>query len=953
MSRLACIILSSLLAGCAATLEPPSIGDLHDPHETMNAERLKLMVSARLPREKFDKGAPPVIAPDGSPSIDAAAALTHYRDLVNETADDPAYREALRRLADMELEIAENANDTAANAVSGRDEAQSAIGHYQKYLNHYPDDGNNERVLYQLAKAYDLSGQMADALAVLERLLREYPRGLYTEEALFRSGEMHFSLRETAAAELAFSTLLNNYPDSIFYQRALYMDGWSLYLESRYQESLHRFYSLLERKLGTDQTHITALGENLPGQDRALLEDSLKVICLSLSYLGETVPVDSLIAPIAARPYETLVYRRLGEFYLEKDRYGDAANAFLGLARHDPGHAMAPQFHQYAVAAYRRGGFHDLFLDAKSQFVALYGVDSPYWRAHDARSHDGIRPYLEKDISDLAAHYHALARRGDAAKDFDAAIKWYAEFLKTSPSGPQAAEMNFLLAECLHDAKRSREAIAQYERTAYEYPPHKNGAEAGYAALLSYWQVLPALSEEEKTEWRRTTIASALRFSDHYPKDARVNSVLAKAVEALYVLHDYAAAIVAAQRLLDRPVNKDEDTRANTWALLGHAQFETSDYANAEKAYNTALAQLAATDPRRPGLIENLAASIYKQGEQRRADGDLRSAVASFLRIDQAAPAIWIAAQYDAAAALITLADWPTAASVLEDLRRRQLGDARLQNGVKEKLVFVYMQSGKKYQAAREMEGLASAANDEKRRRDIIWEAAALYQSLDASKDAIRLYTHYVDAFPSAVADTIEARYQLSVLYAQQEYFDKSLYWSQEIIKADQAAGAARTDRTRLLAGEASLRIAQTHLQAYQDARLALPLETSLKTKKILMEKAIASYTQALEYQVADVTTAATFQLGGIYAHFAKAIMSSDRPRGLSNEELEQYAILLEEQAFLFEEQAIKVHEMNLRHISDGIYDAWIKESLRALASLYPIRYAKTELNESYFDDLQ
>ena len=65
----------------------------------------------------------------------------------------------------------------------------------------------------------------------------------------------------------------------------------------------------------------------------------------------------------------------------------------------------------------------------------------------------------------------------------------------------------------------------------------------------------------------------------------------------------------------------------------------------------------------------------------------------------------------------------------------------------------------------------------------------------------------------------------------------------------------------------------------------------------------------------------------------------------------EQYNILLEDQSYLFQEKAIQLHEANIKHIADGIYDDWIKDSLKALAILYPMRYAKTEESEIFFDD--
>ena len=144
--------------------------------------------------------------------------------------------------------------------------------------------------------------------------------------------------------------------------------------------------------------------------------------------------------------------------------------------------------------------------------------------------------------------------------------------------------------------------------------------------------------------------------------------------------------------------------------------------------------------------------------------------------------------------------------------------------------------------------------------------------------------------------------------------------------------------------------IAQSLMKDFRNAKLTLPLKKSLKIKKALMEKAIAIYKNALEYQVAEVSTAATYQLGSIYDHFSKAILASDRPPGLSAAELDQYNILLEDQSYLFQEKAIGLYETNLGHIGDGIYDDWIKNSLKALADLYPLRYAKTEESELYFD---
>jgi Flp pilus assembly protein TadD len=73
--------------------------------------------------------------------------------------------------------------------------------------------------------------------------------------------------------------------------------------------------------------------------------------------------------------------------------------------------------------------------------------------------------------------------------------------------------------------------------------------------------------------------------------------------------------------------------------------------------------------------------------------------------------------------------------------------------------------------------------------------------------------------------------------------------------------------------------------------------------------------------------------------------MSSERPKKLSAEALEQYNALLDEQSFPFEEQAIAIHEINAKRVLDGVYDDSVRASFKALAELKPARYGKTELS--------
>jgi len=144
------------------------------------------------------------------------------------------------------------------------------------------------------------------------------------------------------------------------------------------------------------------------------------------------------------------------------------------------------------------------------------------------------------------------------------------------------------------------------------------------------------------------------------------------------------------------------------------------------------------------------------------------------------------------------------------------------------------------------------------------------------------------------------------------------------------------------------MHLARPLVKRFKQARLNIPLKKSLKKKKKLMKNALKVYADVIKYQIAEITTESTYYVAEIYHHFANALLQSQRPKGLSGEELEQYDILLEEQAYPFEEKTIAMHSTNIKRTKDGIYDRWIRSSLKALAKLQPVRYSKKEKIENY-----
>ena len=114
------------------------------------------------------------------------------------------------------------------------------------------------------------------------------------------------------------------------------------------------------------------------------------------------------------------------------------------------------------------------------------------------------------------------------------------------------------------------------------------------------------------------------------------------------------------------------------------------------------------------------------------------------------------------------------------------------------------------------------------------------------------------------------------------------------------------------------------------------------------MDAALEAFGRLVDYEVGEVTAAATFYMAELYFDFSRALNESERPTDLDPAELQDYEAALEEEAFPFEEKAIEVHEKNLELMAAGVYNPWIEKSLARLAVLMPGRYAKAEASSGF-----
>ncbi len=513
------------------------------------AEAAAQRKSQATPTLKDLRGREVVVQPDERVEVAPEQVIRQYERVLEIGTSDPRLQaEALRRLGDLKLEVDEAARggDVAAGADLPR--LREAIKIYESLLVAYPDSPRNDQVLYQLARAYEADARPAEALAVLDRLVRTYPNSSRLPEAQFRRGEIHFSSSRYAEAERAYGALVALGPGSAFYEQGLYKQGWSLFKQGHSDESTATLLNLLDRILVKDAR--LQPRETLSKPEQELADDTFRVLAVTFADYEGPATLDSTMARRGVPVYGHLLYAALGDLYLEKERYQDAALAYAAFVKQRPDDHNAPLLQVRAIEAYQKGGFDSLVLEGKRDFVDRYALTSTFWISRTPQEAPEVVAVLKSNLKDLAQYHHARAQKTKQAEEYAAAARWYGAMLQSFPVDAEAPSNRYLLAEVLFDGGRFAEAAVEYSRTAYDYPVHDRSAQAGYAALVAYQKQEDRLEGSAKATWHREAIESELMFANTFVEHAEAGAVLTKAAEDLFVLKEFDRTIDVAGQVL-------------------------------------------------------------------------------------------------------------------------------------------------------------------------------------------------------------------------------------------------------------------------------------------------------------------------------------------------------------------------------------------------------------------
>ncbi len=874
-----------------------------------------------------------------------------YQGYLTVTNDNKKQDFAEKRLADLQLDLAEQAVSDGKSGLTNtvQQHAKSAIEYYLQHLTSYPAAEGNDLVRYQLARGYSLISEHDKQQLVLFDLINKHPNSRYVAESLFRLGDVYFLKKKYTAASKWYKRIIARGKSSVFFERALYQNSWSLFKSNHYTAAIADSIQLIDIKYQQGKLTKTGLSSNVSVTEKKILGDLIYITVLSFSKLPDIKSIDSFFLNAGHREYEAYLYQQLALFYQSKARFLDAANSYMAYVENNPLQFIATQYHASALDIYKKHEFNRLILANLTDYVTRFGVSSVFWTNSSLEQREKIKPILKEHIITLAKYYHANARDNNQQSYFVAAEKWYRVFLSWYPTDLDAVRYQFLLSELLFDAKQFELAAQEYNNTAYGYSHHARTEDSAYAAVLSYDELKKITPAKRWPSKQHLAVNSALKFIETFTNSRHYALVLTNTMETVFENKDYEGAKLLATRLLDNENIRNSTYRSSARLILAHTQYELKQFQQAEQSYLIIFSRLTIDHDNYDVVARRLADSIYKYAEVLRDRGLYRQAAFQFMQVANTVPNadIRVKSEYDAAAMFIKVEDWNRAAVLLEKYRTELSNYPKLKLGVITKLALIYSKTGQRRKAATELLSLAKSG-DKKFRKNMLWQAAQMYHLAKLDKYALKTFKLYLKKYPYPIEEAMLAREIIANYYLEQNQLSKNSFWLRQIIKSDKVGGVHRNLQTHYLAAKATLALAIPKVKKYQRVSLTLPIKKSLNTKKKLMKKAIAAIESAMAYKISAVYTQASFEIAELYREFGQAILKSQRPRTLNEEQLEEYDLLLEEQAFPFEEKAIEIHLANIGRTRNGIYDAGVKQSFKALELLFPVRYVKREKVRSY-----
>lgn len=782
------------------------------------------------------------------------------------------------------------------------------INHFRELTGIYRYGKGADSIRYILGYALSEEGKRDEAVKVFEDLIQNYPSSGHLPEVNFRLGEIYFETGRMGDALDAYSSVLR-YPNSVFYEKALYKLGWVHYKSDDFAKATDYFMKVVDGRWDKGI------------KEGGLIEESIQSAAMSLSRFKDMGQSTEYLESKGIKGYTPLIMMRLGDMLNEETRHEDSILVYRRLLERFPDYPELPIIFNKMSGIYEQLNDKETALLTRTALINLYNPTTVWHKKIYPEGSPAVDTLLSDTMIKVSKEYHARGKKGKI-EDLNKAIDGYRLYLLSFPRDRNEGEINLLLAEALFDAGIYRDAGPEYEKAAAFFPTGRQRGEIAYSAFLTYELIFyQTVGDGKEAAAPMERILEAYR--DDLAKSAKLERTLYKMADIYARLGLYDKARDA----LNLPSKGKDSVKAET--KIAEFYIADGNLSEAEVLY-TKLVNRSGEQ----ALKERLGEVRYKIAEDRLGSGDYDTALTFFRRAYAVSKGFKLGE-----AALIKIGFIHIQKREMEALKEIAGNIAGVYPG-SAGAVSLLVEGGRTVEkieplkAATLYETASILSRDPDERKNLVLASGINYENGGRFSEAEALFNRYLlekEIPPENRAEVLFRLGNIQMTGGKRKQGIKTLKRLVELGSGDDQIMA----KTRLL-------LLKERLDAYLDLRLSHPFEKTLKEKTRLLEGLIRDYSEVADYKIAELLPEVFFQIGLSLENFKDSIIQSERPGGMSSQEMEEYNFLLEEKAYPYEEQAVTSYEKDLLLCREqGIYNEWVKKGIERLAVLRPALYSR------------
>jgi len=840
--------------------------------------------------------------------------------------------------------LGEQPDDTQLNdrALAPFVDYAPAIELYRAILDTDPDFAHIDAVLFSLGMILSDDGQ-AEGVDQLARLVQEHPLSRHAQEAWLRLGDDRFESKDFAVAVPMLENAAGG-GDPTFAAIALYKLGWAHFEQDQFLDAADGFRRLMD--LYTQHEGLAASTD--------LRDEAEEYLVHSLSRGGGADEFGPYFDALGGRNYESRVLATMGALLKSYSLYDESiACDQLWLERY-PDDSRALNLALRMVDSYGRWNKSDSSRQVRLELAPRFMAGASWYDSHpDQRAEADA--FAQAGYRDAALHWHHQARASQEPADWSRALDHYENFLAHWPSDPESARLHYQAGDAASQLARYDRAIEHFTYAAADTASFADDAAWQRVATADRWyqseiDTTSAVAASGPDSLATRVLTLGDEYLGRHPDSEYSADLLWRQAQLAY-LHDWNGD--AADRFGDLAKQHPRDKRVPLGLRLrGDAFHRSAEYREAALAYEDALAaaRTAGQDSLATTLEPIIPLSYYEHAESLAATDSTkgeRDAAPHFVELAQRFPDFERADQslYRGALGYLEAGDLdPAVEAFAEVLRVHPQSDHARDAAVQ--IAQAYEDHDRNAEAADAWASYSRSFPEDSDGPAALLRAADLQEQSGKTARAEDLQSEFLRRYPGEFEAALEIREARATreldsiaaggsgLAALLRVPGAGASAPGSELSAYLALAAAHPESASpLILAHVDFLKAEEIYPSYAVIELTQPLPASIESKKARLEKLLEAYGRCTQHQVKVYTQASAHRIGEALIAFGDALIASERPSGLTEDEMFAYDEVLDEQGWGFFDRGEQAwNELLQQNLADQDDEGgWIARTREAL----------------------